>query len=79
MAKKKAKPVEELRSKQMTITQPIAWIEQWKKYMEISVRTNLSAFIAEAVNGLITAECKKYGRSNPVKGCRGERGKKTET
>jgi hypothetical protein len=79
MAKKKAKPVQVLRSKQMTITQPVAWIEAWKNYMTISVRTNLSAFIAEAVNGLISAECKKYGRSNPVEGCRGERGKKTET
>jgi hypothetical protein len=74
MMKKKPKSV--MTTKPMTVTQPEAWVEAWKEHMKVSGRVNLSAFIAEAVNGLIASECKKYGRPSPVAGTRGEKGRK---
>ena len=65
-----------LKSKQMTTTQPIEWITAWKAHMKTSGRTNLSAFIAEAVNRLISFECKRSKIESPVEGLRGSRGKK---
>jgi len=66
-----------LQSKQMTTTQPIAWIEAWKSHMKKTGRTNLSAFLAEAANKLIAAECRRNKRASPVIGDRGVKGKKT--
>ena len=52
----KRKPAPNMKCKPMTITQPIAWIEHWKKHMAKSGRQNLSKLIADAVNQLIFAE-----------------------
>ena len=74
MMKKKKQTAMSART--LTVTQPQAWVEAWRKHMRASNRVNLSAFIAEAVNGLIAYECKKYGRVNPVEGTRGEKGRR---
>jgi hypothetical protein len=75
MMKKKKEPTRMI-ARTLTVTQPQAWVEAWKKHMQASKRVNLSAFIAEAVNGLIAYECKKFGRVNPVEGTRGEKGRR---
>jgi hypothetical protein len=73
---KKDKPTTNMIGKVITLTQPTAWVDAWKRHLVLTGRSNLSDFIAQGVNELIARECESLGRKNPIQGERGSKGKR---
>jgi hypothetical protein len=73
---KKNKSTANMIGKVITLTQPTAWVDAWKRHMALTGRSNLSDFIAQGVNELIAKECESLGRKNPIQGERGSKGKR---
>lgn len=50
----------------ITMTQPVAWREEWRKHMKDTGRRNFSEFVGDAVNDLMFRESKKLKKLRKI-------------